>query len=295
MKRIFSLCLFFAILFTVTAEHVTAAGVSLKAESQVLHTGWSDRWVDQRVLAADKSFESNEGVHLDVDKSLNGSNENRSEFGIPQPPDVPLIIVKPNGGERFEAGRDLIIYWLAPVNVRHFSLLYSPDNKATWTKVAMFFSLDNCINHNMFLTCRYVWTIPPQDGRKSRTFLRLIGYDFVYRAVAKDDTDGPFVIDVLRLVSPNGGEVLKVGDLYTINWETYALTRTVARVVLQYSTDGGKTWRNIKTFVGTNPGRYIWTVPNTPCNNCKVRVVLRDSAGISIASDVSDRTFTIRP
>jgi len=68
-----------------------------------------------------------------------------------------------------------------------------------------------------------------------------LAYDSTDQKVGVDVSDKAFVIEVLKLTSPNGGESLSVGSTHTITWDTYALTKTVAKVILQYSTDGGST------------------------------------------------------
>ncbi|MEM4134497.1 MAG: hypothetical protein QXV73_04805, partial [Candidatus Micrarchaeia archaeon] len=171
----------------------------------------------------------------------------------------------------------------APSKAVKFRLYYSTDNKTSWNYIAEVGNVRE-----------YLWTVPAQDGRKAQSFVRLEAFDSANNKIGEDVSDKAFVIEVLKLTSPNGGETLKVGNTHTITWETYALTKTVARVQLQYSTNGGQSWTNIKTFVGSNPGQFNWTVPNTPSTNCRVRVRLLDSAGAVIASDISDKVFTIQ-
>ncbi len=113
------------------------------------------------------------------------------------------------------------------------------------------------------------------------------------QTIGEDVSDNAFAIEVLRVTSPNGNETLRVGQTYPITWETYALSKPVLMVILQYSTDGGSSWKPIKTFLWINPKRYSWRVPNDPSPNCKVRVVLRDFSGKVVAVDESDSPFTI--
>jgi len=195
----------------------------------------------------------------------------------------PITVLRPNGGERWNAGGNYTIKWDASSEAVKFRLYYSTDNQTTWNLIK---GVGN--------VRQYKWTIPAQDGKKPKSFVKVVGLNSSSRKVGEDVSDKPFVIEVLKLRSPNGGETLKVGSTHTITWETYALTRTVAKVILQYSTDGGRTWKRIKTYIGTNPGSHAWNVPNDPSTNCKVRVTLKDAGGATIAQDVSDRVFTIQ-
>ena len=92
----------------------------------------------------------------------------------------------------------------------------------------------------------------------------------------------------LDLVSPNGGENWQAFSQHNITWTT---TGTVENVMIEYSTDGGITGT---TLVDSTPntGTYAWTVPNTPSNNCLVRV---SSTADPTIQDTSEAPFTISP
>ncbi len=206
---------------------------------------------------------------------------------------TPLTVLQPNGGESWKAGNRYVLKWQSPTNAYNFILQYSTDNKTTWRNIKTVLANNTCNNTGSYLDCKTGWQIPAQDGRKPQSFVRVIARNASNQTIGRDVSDRAFVIEVLRVTSPNGGETLRAGSNHTITWETYALTKQISRVILQYSTDGGSSWKPIKTFVGTNPGNFTWTVPNDPSTNCRVRVVLRDTNGTVIASDVSDRPFTI--
>ena len=108
----------------------------------------------------------------------------------------------------------------------------------------------------------------------------------------------------ITVVSPNGGENWTVGSVRQIVWNAQA----VSTVKLEFSTNNGATWN----FIGTAPamanlrvnknseqlefviegemGVYNWTIPNTPSNQCLVKV--SDNSNPSVY-DVSDNVFTI--
>jgi hypothetical protein len=89
----------------------------------------------------------------------------------------------------------------------------------------------------------------------------------------------------LTLTAPNGGELLNVGQSFSITWTS---SGTVGNVKLEYSTNSGTNWT---TIIGSTPnnGSYSWTVPNTPSINCLVRVSEVDGD----PWDVSNAVFTI--
>jgi len=99
----------------------------------------------------------------------------------------------------------------------------------------------------------------------------------------------------VRVVSPNGGEILTAGDLHSIRWVTHVTRKPVASVALFY-TKNGITWIPITTLTG-NPGSYDWAVPIVERveNKYKVKVILKSAGGSSLGSDVSDGRFTVQP
>ena len=190
-------------------------------------------------------------------------------------------VFAPDKKEKVNAGSKYTIRWRAPAIAKKFDLYYSNDNKKTW----------NLIAQNV-TTKIYRWSVPAQNGRKPNSFIKI---------VAKDD-DGntlkifysrPFSIEVARITIPSGGEILWSGEYIEIQWQTFGLNATVAKTVVQYSTNGGQTWNNIKTEIG-NPGSVRWYIPsdiNSPI--CRVRIIFKDSAGKNIAITETDAVFAI--
>ena len=125
---------------------------------------------------------------------------------------------------------------------------------------------------------------PTTKGPKSSTL-----------TIPSDDPDMPSLtvpIEAygrLKLLSPNGGEILPRGSTYRIQW--VAPSQAVS-FNLSYSIDNGSTWKSI---VGRTWGTsYDWEVP-VLANNRKglVRVTGLNSRRITIGEDRSDSTFTI--
>lgn len=106
-------------------------------------------------------------------------------------------------------------------------------------------------------------------------------------AVMVTDTIPPQV----TVTAPNGGEVMTVGQTYTITW-TATDDVGVSSISIYYSYDGGTNYYLVDELAG-NPGSYNWTVPNTPSAQCLVKVYAYDAVG-NEGSDVSDAFFTIQ-
>lgn len=90
----------------------------------------------------------------------------------------------------------------------------------------------------------------------------------------------------LKVISPNGGESWLPGSQQTLRW---FYTGELSDVSVELSVDGGSSYSPIATLVMPDANGYLWTVPNTPSSNCRIRV--RENRGPN--SDFSDASFTI--
>jgi hypothetical protein len=90
------------------------------------------------------------------------------------------------------------------------------------------------------------------------------------------------------VISPNGGEQLRIGRAYFITWNA---PTGISKVSLDYSTNGGTAWTAITAFGGwVNRGLYAWNIPNTPSVQCRVRATDAENTTVN---DISDSNFTI--
>jgi hypothetical protein len=101
----------------------------------------------------------------------------------------------------------------------------------------------------------------------------------------------------VRVTAPNGGDVLTSGQRVAVQWETHETVRPVCSVQLFYSLDGGLNWKRMTgSPVRGNPGSFNWR-PRAlkQKDDCKVKVVLKDSSARVLGTDTSDAPFKIEP
>jgi hypothetical protein len=196
-------------------------------------------------------------------------------------------VISPNGGEVLPSGSKWRISWIAPSNAEKFKIFYSLNNGLTWVLA----------HSEQYVTgFMYDWDVPVPKKNETNCRVKVIGYNSIGQKVSSDRSDASFTIEGVKLESPNGGETLITGDIFTITWETNATKRVVAKVKLFYTKNNGVTWLPMTTIEGSNPGTYDWIVPSLTKakKNCKVKVVLRDSEGNTIGTDISDDVFTMQ-
>ena len=121
---------------------------------------------------------------------------------------------------------------------------------------------------------------------------------FQYKALLySDGTQTPLLEDIsmeylnayLTLASPNGRETYTVGQSVNITWSSQAITGATGNVKLEYSPDGGNTYKTVAASTA-NTGTYPWTVPDDPSQNVLLKIT---SVDFPVISDTSNAAFSI--
>ncbi|NJD55137.1 MAG: hypothetical protein FIA94_01890 [Nitrospirae bacterium] len=211
--------------------------------------------------------------------------DNFAATGVVAP--VTTRILQPNGGESVAAGNPAYpIMWEAPAAATKFKLKYSVDNGTTWQAVVPGFVTGTS----------YDWPVPIPTNNKKQCLVKVIGFNDSNVKVGADTSDAPFTIEVLKLSYPDGGEAFTSGEQPIITWASNI--PPVDHVVLSYTLNNGLIWKKIDTTSDPlDDGSFTWTVPTlgNPKTKCKVKIVLKNAAGQTLGSDLSDAVFTINP
>lgn len=188
-------------------------------------------------------------------------------------PELTLNI--PIGYERWVVGLTKKIEWATEDQAGKNRIEYSTDKGLTWSVIALGTPDDGS----------YSWVVPnkPSEACLIRITQKESGQ--------YDQSDQPFAIipkPKITIVSPNGGEIWTGYDQRAIQWTSAG---TVGDVKIEYSKDGGAHWFVVIAST-PNTGSYIWVVPNTPSNNCLVRIM---EAADGSPMDKSNVVFKIKP
>jgi hypothetical protein len=191
-----------------------------------------------------------------------------------------VTVTSPNGGESLLSGTTAMIAWRAAEHAAKFNVTYSMDNKQTWLPIK-----------NGVIGTSLSWTLPKLSTPRKKCFVKVAALSASSVNIGSDTSDAPFTIEAVRLISPNGGEILTSDQPFDIRWTSNELKKPVDHVEV-YLLEGTFKPKFIDTVDG-NPGIYPWRVPPGSKTNCKVKLVLKDNKGVTLASDVSDNPFTI--
>lgn len=210
-------------------------------------------------------------------------------FTIQKLPDslAPKITVTyPNGGEVLKADTTVLIAWNAERLNGNISVQYSVDNGGTWMTIA------NRQGRNGTDTAS--WRVPnsPTTEALVRVGSATITRDTsnaTFTILARPDSLNP----KLKLLYPNGGEVLQADSTVTVSWESKNITGTVT---IQYAVNGGQ-WKTVATQATQDgPNGYRWKVPNDPSTSVWMRITTGGGGGGggTAIRDSSDAVFTIQ-
>jgi hypothetical protein len=239
----------------------------------------------------------------------------------PQPSDYAVKVIAPNGGETWTEGTSQMISWEigAPV---------VPDSiciRLVWTTKKG----DNAVKENRVLGMlrgenpgKWEWDKvgPVGDAMKIR-----VEAFFPEKRRVRDESDVAFAIvaqgaaaatapsmqatpateialPVIKILSPSGGEIWKVGSKHVIKWSEKPVlpkSATGTEVTLLFnvalSRDGGKTWEVAADHLKLTSSDWEWTIPDAVSDNCRVRVTLLDEKDAPVAAGESDADFRIVP
>lgn len=202
-------------------------------------------------------------------------------------------VTSPAGGESFEPGDKLTVNWTSQDDhsVASHALELTVDSDVVTLATGLTgsaSSFDAVLPANITAERARVRVTATDNAGKTGS-----GVSGEFRIARREpaDTTPPQA----RLLSPNGGEKVRVGSTLTLQWQATD-DRAVISQDLFLSTDGGASFPiKIATGLPGSENAFVFTMPETVSRSkrARVRVVVRDAAGNS-AQDDSDGDFRIR-
>lgn len=209
----------------------------------------------------------------DMDDSTRVS-QSQNTFTILTLPTIELI--SPAGGEVWEAGEEIDVVWTGTNLNGNLVIELTTNDWHTTTYLGAVWGWTTGGNFSI--------NLPFIQTANAKIRVRLLEAPTV-----NDENDVPFSIIYpdFSLAKPNGGESLYPTNQTQIQWHA----ANSSHVSIDYSIDNGAQWTNIEAAVNATTGIYDWTIPNTPSNQCKVRITdIHDT----LTYDISQNVFTIK-
>jgi hypothetical protein len=185
-----------------------------------------------------------------------------------------MKLTVPNGSQKWQLGTSKEITFETKF-VSNVRIELNRDGSNIW---------DPIVDSHPTVSGKFTWLLPNSQALAgANNKIRIVDAD--YPNVA-DTSDEIFTLAYLQLQTPNGGVGNQIGSSYQITWESSQITA----VGLEYSTNNGATWKEIKNIVDASLKKYDWAIPNEASNNCIVKIYDFQRREIM---DQSDSTFTI--
>ncbi len=185
-----------------------------------------------------------------------------------------LILNYPNGGNFFLVDSVVAVTW-QQFSVANVRLEYSTDNGLFWNTI---------VNSVPSVPSLYNWTIPNMPS--NRVLVRISDADFQPNYIS-DVSDANFSINMVYVISPDGGESYVVNSLQNVKWKVH---NSVNNLRLEYTTNNGTSWSIVENSIPAATLNYNWTIPNTPTSQARIRLIDVDNSAVL---DESNNMFAI--
>jgi hypothetical protein len=192
------------------------------------------------------------------------------------PPSGGIKLTDPAKGAVLNSGTTTAIKWTSLNKPNYVNIEYSADSGKSWTYIIFGASAS---------TSSFNWTVPYVSTKKA--LVRVTDQNLTCNT-AISDTFSISIRPEIVVNTPNTGEIWYSKSSKYIYWTARSLKNNL--VDIEYTTDGGTTWKTIATAYSNN-GYYYWSVPEENSSNCLIRV--KENGNPSL-SDVSNVPFTIR-
>ncbi len=234
-----------------------------------------DNLISSKYCKIKAQLNYNDSVNYDVSDNL---------FEI-QPAPAQISISLPTASSYWVDSTLQKVYWNS-VSVQNTKVQYSMDAGSTWTNLA---NNVNSANGSNILTIE----VPGVDSTVQNAKVRVVDLaDTNVYGVSQSFIISPSAA-TLTVIKPNGGEVLKSGSSYFIEYSYVG--KPLYGAVVYYSTNGGRNWVTLGKIGTIKEGKYSfeWEIPAdiTISNYNKIMISSADGS----FTDITDGLFSIVP
>jgi hypothetical protein len=218
------------------------------------------------------------GVPAARDTTAKVEDASDANFSIIEPT---ITITSPNGAETWAYGDTRNITWTTTGTVSNNLLLEYSKDDTNWITIATAEANDGI----------YSWILPDDPAQTVK--VRITDNN---RTQIKDTSNNYFTLlsrPRITIAQPNGGELLTIGDSYSIKWNIDGQI-TSHYVKIEYSKDDFVLDAQPISNYTPNDGDFTWlSVADDTSSTVKIRITDLET-GFSDVTDTSDNYFEIR-
>ena len=186
-----------------------------------------------------------------------------------------IVLVTPNGGESYSVGDICSIQWTGTNLNGGIYIEASYNNGGTWQYISWVLGT--------LTSGSYQWTVP--NTITNQALIRIKYWDY---PSTNDVSNATFTISPpnFAIVTPQGNETYYPTNQVHIQW----YSNNISLLNIDYSVDNGNSWISEAVNYNASLSSYLWTVPNSPSTQCRIRIT--DASNVN--NFVISNSFTIK-
>jgi len=186
-----------------------------------------------------------------------------------------VTVLSPNGGQNWPPLSQQNITWTSN-NIEKIKIEYTTNKGTSWIEI---------VSSTPAPTGSYAWVVPYTPSTQCKIRLSNVANANIYDLSNAVFTITPAII----ITSPNGGQSWQALTQQYITWSSIYI---IQNIKIEYTTNNGTNWNEIISSTPASSGFFSWLIPNTPSNQCKVRLsdvtnntVFAQSSGVFTISE----------
>ncbi len=246
-------------------------------------------------------------IRVDAGDKVAAQDQSDSTFSIVSATQPSVTVISPNGGESWQVDSTQTIRWSAPSSASYVSISMIGYNPPCTTQPCPLYAVQSFTLGKVLASGgSFNWTVGKDVNGYSIPSGQYLMQITDTTTNISDQSDKPFSIVAatqpsITVLSPNGGESLRVGDTKRITWTSSGVS--AVKIYVYDSSISGSGSTNYVTpnniSVSASQGYFDWTIgpfgtvngpPGSGGSNYRIRI--DDAAGV-VQSDHSDAPFSI--
>ncbi len=207
-----------------------------------------------------------------IDNSFRGVSKKEFKIDGPQ-----IIITNPHEKDIYSGGQKIKVRWNSKkINNELVNIYFSKNDGLSWQSIAT-----NIVNFGL-----HTWTVPHFNDLYEKCLIKIVSNTSKIISIS-DNFSIINESNKIRIIHPNGGELLEGGKAFNIIWESDALKSELFKIM--FSDNNGRTWKRVESRV-LNTNEFMWFAPEIEADQCLIKIIAVENENIF---DVSEKTFRI--